>query len=191
MQKTILDIISKENTNLTVGDGYISMAVSYITFAVFLWVAPAYISMTSARTSIITGSVFYVFYQFTFLWPQKYLLYTSSAFCGLGAALLWTGQGKYLIDNSNSSTMSRNTSIFLHSTCFHYLEEISSYIVFLPIRVLKRVSAFMIGSIAPKVKIRPGMKIACSGFLLHVVAFIMILLNLPNNAPFEVCIFFN
>ena len=314
-QKTLLDLIAKENKNLAVGDGYTSMSITYATFAIFIWIAPSFISLTSTRISIITGSIFYVFYQATFLWPQKYLLYASSAFLGFGAALLWTGQGQYLIQNSNSSTMIRNSSIFLTFYMFSLfggnlfvycfftdtsfeastrkllliilsmftvlgttillalgsilpqrenensvfeaeklnveeelkLEEkplglasqamknaflllitpqmllLSSIFIYEGLMLTffsgiysssvgfvakmggsreklvslsgvfiglgECVSAFMVGSVVPKLKISPGIKILYFGFLLHVIAFVMILLNLPNNAPFQVCLF--
>jgi hypothetical protein len=38
--------------------------------------------------------------------------YTVSVLVGIGAAILWTAQGVYLADNSNDSTISRNSGIF-------------------------------------------------------------------------------
>jgi hypothetical protein len=38
--------------------------------------------------------------------------YTVSILMGLGAATLWTAQGVYLSQNSDDSTISRNTGIF-------------------------------------------------------------------------------
>ncbi|UYV71238.1 MFSD11 [Cordylochernes scorpioides] len=47
-----------------------------------------------------------------FLYPVTWVLYAVSALIGLGAALIWTGQGNYLTINSDEQTQSRNTGIF-------------------------------------------------------------------------------
>ena len=38
--------------------------------------------------------------------------YVVSILVGIGAAMLWTAQGVYLTNNSDDSTISRNTGIF-------------------------------------------------------------------------------
>jgi hypothetical protein len=48
----------------------------------------------------------------SFLKPSTWLLYMLSAFLGVGAALLWTGQGNFLTLNSDDETMVRNSGIF-------------------------------------------------------------------------------
>ncbi|XP_078041172.1 UNC93-like protein MFSD11 isoform X2 [Augochlora pura] len=48
----------------------------------------------------------------SFLWPRDELLYSASCILGLGAALIWTGHGQYLTENSNAETMSRNAGVF-------------------------------------------------------------------------------
>lgn len=48
----------------------------------------------------------------SFLWPKTWLLYAASTILGMGAALIWTGQGTYLSNCSNSSNISRNSGIF-------------------------------------------------------------------------------
>lgn len=48
----------------------------------------------------------------TYLWPQTWLLYVASVVIGMGAALIWTGQGNYLSMNSTQATISRNSGIF-------------------------------------------------------------------------------
>lgn len=48
----------------------------------------------------------------TFLFPSTWLLYTASAILGVGAALIWTGQGTYLSKCSDTTTISRNSGLF-------------------------------------------------------------------------------
>lgn len=51
-------------------------------------------------------------FMVSFMWPKTWLLYASSAVLGIGAALIWTGQGTYLSRCSNSDNISRNSGIF-------------------------------------------------------------------------------
>ncbi len=44
--------------------------------------------------------------------------YTASILIGIATATLWTGQAAYLADNSDDSTISRNTGIFWALTQF-------------------------------------------------------------------------
>lgn len=48
----------------------------------------------------------------SFLLPKTWLLYTASTVLGIGAALIWTGQGTYLSRCSDSTTISRNSGLF-------------------------------------------------------------------------------
>ncbi|KAK6643081.1 hypothetical protein RUM43_004584 [Polyplax serrata] len=48
----------------------------------------------------------------SFLILKTWLLYVMSALIGFGAAIIWTGQGNYLILNSDKSTIGRNSGIF-------------------------------------------------------------------------------
>ncbi|XP_076639368.1 UNC93-like protein MFSD11 [Colletes latitarsis] len=111
IEKTVLQSIKTEDPNFTV-EAYTSLAIVYAVFATCNWLAPSYISVTGPRGAIITGACCYVFFIGSFLWPQNVLLYSASCILGLGAALIWTGHGQYLTENSDSETMSRNAGIF-------------------------------------------------------------------------------
>lgn len=56
--------------------------------------------------------LFFRFFIATFLFPLTWLLYLGSVVIGVGAAVIWTGQGNYLTLNSSKDTMSRNSGIF-------------------------------------------------------------------------------
>ena len=47
-----------------------------------------------------------------FYLPNTIALYALSAVLGVGAAIIWTGQGNFLTLNSDEATMSRNSGIF-------------------------------------------------------------------------------
>ncbi|KAK7507828.1 hypothetical protein BaRGS_00000793 [Batillaria attramentaria] len=54
----------------------------------------------------------YFLFILSFLKPMVWALYTGSALVGVGAAVLWTGQGNFLTINSDSETVGRNSGIF-------------------------------------------------------------------------------
>ena len=110
-QKTILQSIGDDDKNFK-GDGYTSLAIIYATLAICNWLAPSFISMSGPRVAIFTGSCCYVLFIGSFLIPTTELLYAASALLGFGAALIWTGHGQYLTENSNAQTMSRNAGLF-------------------------------------------------------------------------------
>ncbi|XP_034115639.1 UNC93-like protein MFSD11 [Drosophila albomicans] len=111
IEKTILDSISKDDESFK-GEGYTSLAIIYLFFALSNWLAPSFMSVTGPRVSIIVGALTYVGFMISFLFPSTTLLYVASAIIGVGAALTWTGQGTYLARCSNADTISRNSGIF-------------------------------------------------------------------------------
>ena len=88
------------------------MAIIYAFLATCNWLAPSAVAVLGPRGAMITGGIFYSTFIGQFLYPNDYLLYGSSALLGLGAALLWTGQGNFITRNSNDATMSRNSGVF-------------------------------------------------------------------------------
>jgi MFS family permease len=62
--------------------------------------------------AIIASCVIYSLFMISFLWPKTWLLYTVSAFLGVGAAIIWTAQGAFLSRCSDETTISRNSGIF-------------------------------------------------------------------------------
>lgn len=111
IQKTLLDSIGKDNPDFK-GDGYISMAVIYAVMSICNWTAPSTISMVGPKIAMIFGAITYLLYILSFLIPETWLLYVASTVIGVGAAMIWTGQGNYLTLNSSPATISRNSGIF-------------------------------------------------------------------------------
>ncbi|XP_044761950.1 UNC93-like protein MFSD11 [Coccinella septempunctata] len=111
IMKTILEGAKKENPEFN-ADGYLCLAIVYISFAIVNWFAPSIISLIGPKATMCIGAVSYIGYIFSFLYPEVHALYIMSAVLGIGAALIWTGQGNYLIINTPKEEMSRNCGIF-------------------------------------------------------------------------------
>ncbi|XP_047485284.1 UNC93-like protein MFSD11 [Penaeus chinensis] len=111
MQQVVIKSIQQDDPGFR-GSGYISLAVIYAVFATFNWLAPSCLSFLGPKLTMIVGGVTYVIFIASFLWPQTWLLYLSSVLIGIGAALIWTGQGNYLTLMSEQDTIARNSGIF-------------------------------------------------------------------------------
>ena len=61
---------------------------------------------------MLIGGLGYTAYAAQMLYLTDWLLYTCAVLNGIGAALLWTGQGNFIAINSDSNTVGRNASIF-------------------------------------------------------------------------------
>eukprot|EP00090_Calanus_glacialis_P029734 TRINITY_DN47766_c0_g1_i1.p1 TRINITY_DN47766_c0_g1~~TRINITY_DN47766_c0_g1_i1.p1 ORF type:complete len:452 (-),score=75.69 TRINITY_DN47766_c0_g1_i1:54-1409(-) len=94
------------------GDGYVANAVLYATFAMSNFLAPWVISVIGPRYAMLIGGLGYTAYAAQLLYLKDWLLYTCAVLNGVGAALLWTGQGNFLAINSDPKTVGRNASIF-------------------------------------------------------------------------------
>uniref|UniRef100_A0A2C9KYX4 UNC93-like protein MFSD11 n=1 Tax=Biomphalaria glabrata TaxID=6526 RepID=A0A2C9KYX4_BIOGL len=110
VEKTVLDSEAKES-NFT-GSGYTSLGILYVSFSVSNWAAPSFVTFAGPRVSMFIGSLFYFLFVLSFLKPMVWALYLGSVLVGIGAAMLWTGQGNFLTINSNSETVARNSGIF-------------------------------------------------------------------------------
>nr|XP_002126089.1 UNC93-like protein MFSD11 isoform X1 [Ciona intestinalis] len=116
IEQTVLNSYKNETkVNGTVtyhGDGYTSLAIIYIVFAFANWLAPSVVSLLGAKYSMVFGGITYTLYLSSFIKPVTATLYIGSVLIGIGAAVLWTGQGAFLTMNSDEVTMGRNSGIF-------------------------------------------------------------------------------
>ncbi|XP_031558594.1 UNC93-like protein MFSD11 [Actinia tenebrosa] len=94
------------------GDGYVSLGIVYAVFTFSNWFAPSFVGIFGPRSSMIAGGVCYLLFILSFLKPMTWTLYLASVIIGLGASVIWTGQGNFLTLNSDTDTMSRNSGIF-------------------------------------------------------------------------------
>ncbi|XP_014252344.1 UNC93-like protein MFSD11 [Cimex lectularius] len=128
VEVTILNSLSADDKTFT-GNGYTSLAIIYAMLAIGNWLAPSIIGAIGARMSMVIGSLTYLLFIASFLIPKTWLLYTVSALMGIGASLIWTGQGNYLTLNSDDLTMARNSGIFwallqssmLYGNCYVFI----------------------------------------------------------------------
>jgi len=114
-QTVLKSYINQTTINGTVhfhGNGYTSLAIIYIVFACANWLAPSVVSVVGPKYSMVIGGITYTLYLATFIHPLTWTLYTASVIIGIGAAIIWTGQGNFLTLNSDDMTMGRNSGIF-------------------------------------------------------------------------------
>nr|CAI5855156.1 unnamed protein product [Callosobruchus analis] len=111
IQKTIIESIKEDDESFD-ASAYYSLGIIYVFFSVFNWSTPSVISVIGPKFSMLLGGITYVLFILSFLIPQTWLLYLVSAIIGIGAALIWTGQGNYLTLSSTKAKISRNSGIF-------------------------------------------------------------------------------
>ncbi|ENN73610.1 UNC93-like protein MFSD11 [Dendroctonus ponderosae] len=112
IQNTIINSIKKDVPDFANAEAYYSLAIIYTFLAIFNWAAPSIISVIGSKFSMLAGGITYLIFIISFALPNVWLLYLVSAIIGIGAALIWTGQGNYLALNSTDTTISRNSGVF-------------------------------------------------------------------------------
>lgn len=76
--------------------GNVCLAVLYATFTFACIVAPRVVSYLGPKLSMIIGAIPYVIMILSNLKPSYYISVPANFLVGLGAPLLWTGEGVYL-----------------------------------------------------------------------------------------------
>ncbi|XP_078274614.1 UNC93-like protein MFSD11 [Rhinoraja longicauda] len=104
-------IRSLTNTSFS-GSGYDSLAIIYGVFSASNLIAPSVVAVVGPKLSMILSGVVYSGYVISFSKPMTWSLYLTSTLIGFAAAVLWTAQGTFLIMNSDSATINRNTGTF-------------------------------------------------------------------------------
>ncbi|CAF0905754.1 unnamed protein product [Rotaria sordida] len=114
ISQSVLEGVKNDTThgNRFHGSGYTSMAILYSCFALTNIFAPAIVSIFRPAVAMFLGGTTYFLYVLSFIYPMTWSYYIVSVLIGIGAAILWTAQGVYLANNSNDSTISRNSGIF-------------------------------------------------------------------------------
>ncbi|XP_037545069.1 UNC93-like protein MFSD11 [Nematolebias whitei] len=94
------------------GSGYHSLGIIYGVFSFSNLLAPTVVSVLGAKLSMFLSGLLYSGYVAVFILPTSWSFYLTSVLIGIGAALLWTAQGLFLVENSETSTINRNTGMF-------------------------------------------------------------------------------
>lgn len=92
--------------------GFQSLILIYLFLTFFNPISAILVSKYGARRCMIFGSLFYTTYALSLLANSTALIYLTSGLLGIGASLLWTGQGVYLIKASNSKRYGANSGFF-------------------------------------------------------------------------------
>ncbi|RVE69734.1 hypothetical protein OJAV_G00080730 [Oryzias javanicus] len=94
------------------GSGYHSLGIIYGVFSFSNLLAPTAVKVIGAKVSMFLSGLLYSGYIAVFIIPSTWSFYLTSVLIGIGAALLWTAQGEFLVENSEASTINRNTGMF-------------------------------------------------------------------------------
>ncbi|XP_022070122.2 UNC93-like protein MFSD11 [Acanthochromis polyacanthus] len=102
---------SLENATFT-GSGYHSLGIIYGVFSFANLIASPVVTVIGAKITMVLSGLLYSGYIAVFVVPTTWAFYLTSVLIGIGAALLWTAQGHFLVENSEASTINRNTGMF-------------------------------------------------------------------------------
>ncbi|XP_035511234.1 UNC93-like protein MFSD11 [Morone saxatilis] len=94
------------------GSGYHSLGIIYGVFSFSNLLAPTVVAVIGAKMTMFMSGLLYSGYIAVFIIPSLWAFYLTSVLIGVGAALLWTAQGHFLVENSEASTINRNTGMF-------------------------------------------------------------------------------
>ncbi|KAM8824843.1 UNC93-like protein MFSD11 isoform 4-T4 [Synchiropus picturatus] len=109
IEQTIVKSLQNETFN---GSGYHSLGIIYGVFSFSNLLAPMFVSIVGPKMTMFFSGLLYSGYIAVFIVPYTWSFYLTSVLIGIGAAMLWTAQGQFLVENSEASTINRNTGVF-------------------------------------------------------------------------------
>lgn len=112
IQQTVVNSIKTKPEYNFHGDGYISLCITYVVFAISNWASPSIIAITGLKLGMFLSAITYALYSASFIYPTTTTFYLAAILIGLGAGPLWAAQGNYLAENSEPQTTSRNSGLF-------------------------------------------------------------------------------
>ncbi|CAL8285697.1 unnamed protein product [Boreogadus saida] len=104
-------IKSLQNDTFT-GSGYHSLGIIYGVFSFSNFLAPTVVAILGPPCTMLISGTLYSCYIAVFIVPTTWSFYLTSVIVGAGAAMLWTAQSHFLVENSDASTINRNTGMF-------------------------------------------------------------------------------
>ncbi|KAL3071013.1 hypothetical protein niasHT_037172 [Heterodera trifolii] len=112
IEEAVLDSFARKGIGVKFHDGYTSLAIIYASFTIHNFVAAPIIAWLGVRWALVFAGLTYAIFQAGFLFVNRWYLFSSSTLLGLGAAVIWTAQGKYLAMNSTEETAGRHSGLF-------------------------------------------------------------------------------
>uniref|UniRef100_H2ZXP0 Major facilitator superfamily domain containing 11 n=2 Tax=Latimeria chalumnae TaxID=7897 RepID=H2ZXP0_LATCH len=109
IEQTVLKSLTNSSFS---GSGYNSLAIIYGVFSASSLIAPSVVALIGPQFSMLISGVIYSGYIAVFIKPITWTFYVASVLIGLAAAVLWTAQGNFLVINSDSSSINKNTGVF-------------------------------------------------------------------------------
>lgn len=109
VEQTVVKSLRNETFS---GSGYYSLGIIYGIFSFSNLLAPTVVAVIGAKLCMFTSGLLYSGYIAVFILPFTWSFYLTSVLIGIGAAMLWTAQGQFLVENSEASTINRNTGMF-------------------------------------------------------------------------------
>ncbi|KAK2833228.1 hypothetical protein Q5P01_017117 [Channa striata] len=94
------------------GSGYHSLGIIYGVFSFSNLLAPTVVTIFGPKIAMFLSGLLYSGYIGAFISPSVWSFYLTSVLIGIAAAMLWTAQGHFLVENSEASTINRNTGMF-------------------------------------------------------------------------------
>ena len=101
----------RPSSGISEKSGYYSLAIVYLVFTISNLFAPPIIHVLGSKWAMVVGGSTYVLFMLGFLYLFATGLYLLSALAGFGAAILWTGQGAYMVAWSRVDTVTRNSGV--------------------------------------------------------------------------------
>eukprot|EP00039_Didymoeca_costata_P031551 m.35251 g.35251 ORF g.35251 m.35251 type:complete len:596 (-) comp8863_c0_seq1:474-2261(-) len=96
-----------------IGDlGSISVGLIYVTFALGGFFAPAICRNIGPQTSMFIGGITYVFFVASLTYMITPVVLVASFFIGIGASILWTGQGMTISLNTTEQNKTTYNSLY-------------------------------------------------------------------------------
>ncbi|XP_036223710.2 UNC93-like protein MFSD11 isoform X2 [Bactrocera oleae] len=92
---------------------FTSLGIYYFVFAATCWFVPPLVAVVGPRWSLVIGTVTYLLFIVHFYHPFEWLLYSLNITLGVGSAIIYIAQGNYIARNSEDSSITRNSGIFL------------------------------------------------------------------------------
>nr|XP_018903314.1 PREDICTED: UNC93-like protein MFSD11 [Bemisia tabaci] len=128
LQKILTTSIYDEN-EVFAGDGYVGLAINYVFLAASIWLTPIVMTYIGIKNALIIGAIGDFIYGLSFYLESAAAFYVICALTGISHSLLWTGQGAYLIENSSSKTINRDSLIFYF--LYHIATPVGNSLAFL------------------------------------------------------------